>query len=335
MIRLCLALACLSILPVATRAQGRPAPARGFESKPPISTEKPPDHSREPFVIEQYFTTARFESDGTGERVIAVKARVQSDAGAQQLSQIVFPYNSASEQIDVRYVRVRKPDGKVTTVGEDAIKELIAPIARDAPAYSNCKEKHISVPALVAGDTLEYEISTRIVAPAAPGQFWFEHRFLKDSIVLDERLAVSVPASRKITLKASTSSPYQTDTANGFVTYRWKRSNLAHLPSDSSSKAPEEQVEESSGCPALHFRFLAGRSPLVCESLLRPRRIFTGNPCENPGAHPIAREPNGKNTSDLRFRIKNNSLCGHSFRHRALPAAWSSRNPCEWLRRFQ
>ncbi len=106
--RFCPALVCLAILPIAVRAQERPAPARGSESKPPISTEKPPDHSREPFVIEQYFTSVRFENDGTGERDIAVKARIQTDAGAQQLSQIVFPYNSTSEQIDVRYLRVRK-----------------------------------------------------------------------------------------------------------------------------------------------------------------------------------------------------------------------------------
>lgn len=241
--RFCPALVCLAILPIAVRAQERPAPARGSESKPPISTEKPPDHSREPFVIEQYFTSVRFENDGTGERDIAVKARIQTDAGAQQLSQIVFPYNSTSEQIDVRYLRVEKPDGKIATVGQDAIKELIAPIARNAPAYSDCKEKHISVPALVSGDTLEYEISTRTVTPAAAGQFWFEHRFLKDSIVLDERLAVSVPASKKITLKSSAGSPYQTETANGRITYRWKRSNLAHLPSDSSNKASEQQLE--------------------------------------------------------------------------------------------
>jgi tetratricopeptide (TPR) repeat protein/transglutaminase-like putative cysteine protease len=240
--RFCLALACLAMLPIAARAQGHSAPARGPESKPRISTEKPPDHSREPFVIEQYFTTARFENDGTGERDIAVKARVQTEAGAQQLSQIVFPYNSASEQIDVRYVRVRKVDGKITTVTHDAFKDVTASIARDARAYSDCKEKYISVPALVAGDTLEYEISTRIVAPAQ-GQFWFEHRFLKDSIVLDERLAISVPASKKIVLKSSASSPYQTETANGRITYRWKRSNLAHLPSDSSNKAPEQEVE--------------------------------------------------------------------------------------------
>lgn len=241
--RLCLALVCLCIMSAPPRAQDRPTPLRHSESKPPISAEKPSDHSREPFVIEQYFSTARFQNDGTGERDIAVKARIQTDVGAQQLSQIVFAFNSASEQIDVRYVRVRKSDGKVVTVGQDAIKELIAPIARNAPAYSDCKEKHISVPALVPGDTLEYEISKRIVAPPAPGQFWFEHRFLKDSIVLDERLEISVPATRKILLKSSANSRYQTETANGRINYRWKQSNLAHLPSDSSSKAPEPQVE--------------------------------------------------------------------------------------------
>lgn len=241
--RFFLALVCLSSLPFAARGQDVPAPLQRSESKPPISADKPRDHSREPFVIEQYFSTARFENDGTGVRDIAVKAHVQTDAGAQQLSQIVFRYNAEREQMDVRYVRVRRPDGKVTMIGEDAVKDLVAPIARDAPAYSDCKEKRISVPALVAGDTLEYEISTRIVAPPAPGQFWFEHRFLKDSLVLDERLEISVPASKKIALRSSPGSPYQTETANGRITYRWKRSNLVHLPSDSSDKLPDQQAE--------------------------------------------------------------------------------------------
>src|SRR5579862_1870550 len=242
--RLCVALTCIAMLPIVVRAQGRPATARGSESKAPISAEKPPDYSHEPFVIEQYFTTARFENDGTGKRDIAVKVRVQTDAGAQQLKQIVFAYNSASEQIDVRYVRVRGPDGKVSVAGPDAFKDLIAPIARNASAYSDCKEKQISVPALSAGDTLEYEIARRIVAPPAPSQFWFDHRFLKDSVVLDERLEVSVPASRKIILKSLPNARYETETANGRTTYRWKRSNLAYTPSDSSNKEAEQPVEE-------------------------------------------------------------------------------------------
>ncbi len=68
----------------------------------------PADYSQEPFVIEQYHTTARFENDGTSERDLAVRIRVQSDAGVQQLGELVFGYNSANEVMDVRFVRVKK-----------------------------------------------------------------------------------------------------------------------------------------------------------------------------------------------------------------------------------
>src|SRR5579872_4582863 len=53
------------------------------------------DFPQEPYVIEKYETTARFESDGTGERDISVRIHVNSDAGVQQLGELVFGFNSA------------------------------------------------------------------------------------------------------------------------------------------------------------------------------------------------------------------------------------------------
>ena len=132
--------------------------------------------------------------------------------------------------MDVRYVRVRKPDGSVVTAGPDAVKEMTAPVARDAPVYTDFKEKHVTVPDLAPGVTLEYEIVTRLVTPLAPGEFWFDHNFVKSSIVLDERLEINVPAGRKINLQSSPHSPYEMDSKDGRTIYRWKHSNLKRLP---------------------------------------------------------------------------------------------------------
>ncbi len=156
----------------------------------------PADYSQEPFVIEQYYTTARFENDGTSERDLAVRVRVQSDAGVQQLGELVFGYNSANEVMDVRFVRVKKKDGSVVTATADAVKDMTASVARDAPEYTDYKEKHVTVPSLHAGDTIEYEIATRTVTALAPGNFWFDYAFVKDAITLDERLDVNLPAGR-------------------------------------------------------------------------------------------------------------------------------------------
>src|SRR5579863_6285610 len=172
-----------------------PAPQK---TPAPAPKSPPADYSQEPFVIEQYHTTARFENDGTGERDLAVRIRVQSDAGVQQLGELVFGYNSANEVMDVRFVRVKKKDGSVVTATADAVKDMTASVARDAPEYTDYKEKHITVPSLHAGDTIEYEIVTRIVKALAPGEFWYEQNFLSSAIVLDERLEVNVPQGRAL-----------------------------------------------------------------------------------------------------------------------------------------
>jgi len=240
--RISAALLCLLSLSFSAAAQA-PTP----QPVPPASTAAPArsstDTSREPFVIEQYFTRVRYENDGTGERDLTVRIRVQNDAGAQQLGQLVFSYESENEQVNVQYVRVYKPDGVVVTAGADAIQDTAAPIAGDAPAYSDDKVKHITVPPLAAGATLEYEIATRVVKPPAPGEFWLQHNFLKSTIVLDERLEISVPESRKVNLLSSPASPYTTEQAGGRTIYRWKRSILARSIDD-SPKNDSAQKEE-------------------------------------------------------------------------------------------
>ena len=52
--------------------------------------------------------------DGTGVRDLAARIKVQSDAGVQQLGELVFGFNSANEEMDVKY------NGPALTVGFNA-----------------------------------------------------------------------------------------------------------------------------------------------------------------------------------------------------------------------
>jgi Flp pilus assembly protein TadD/transglutaminase-like putative cysteine protease len=218
---------------------GRPPPSPGAATS---QQQAPADYSQEAFVIESYATTARYENDGTGERDLRVRIRVQSDAGVQQLGELVFGFNSANEQMDVRSVRVRKADSTVVAAAPEAVKEMTATVARDAPIYTDYKEKHITVPALHTGDTLEYEIVTRLVTPLAPNEFWYEHNFLEGAIVLDERLEVNVPAGRAVNLQ-SPGFPYEKEDASGRTIYRWKRATLTHPSDEQQAKTKSKKSE--------------------------------------------------------------------------------------------
>lgn len=267
--RFCLGL-CLLYLLVVARPVSAQLDSAASATRPPAESpaaQKPTaaDYSQEPYVIEQYSTTARFENDGTSQRDLAVRIRVQSDAGVQQLGELIFGYNSGNEQMEVRTVRVHKPDGTVVNAAPDSIKEMTASVARDAPMYTDYKEKHVTVPSLHARDILEYEIATRTLTSLAPGEFWFAYNFLEDSIVLDERLEIDVPQGRAITVRspeisltngrtdyqlrvkpgsaanpASTKIAFSKSEENGRVIYHWQRANLIHPPEDEKAgKKPQ------------------------------------------------------------------------------------------------
>src|SRR5579872_2652654 len=231
-----LALVSLLVLPSATLAQTHPATSPRNRTISPASTPSSATtratgtDSHDPLIVEQYLTSARFENDGTGQSTLTVRMHVQNAAGAQQLRSLAFPYNSANQQIEVRYLRVRKVDGTVVPAASDAVKDDTPPTVRDAPAYANVKEKRIAVPALAPGDTLEYEIATRIIRPLAPGEFWFQHDFLSGEPARDERVEVSVPQNRAVIVH-SPDFPYAKTSAAGRIIYLWHRGNLRH-PSD-------------------------------------------------------------------------------------------------------
>jgi Flp pilus assembly protein TadD/transglutaminase-like putative cysteine protease len=221
-------------------AQNSPSAA----TKPATQKSQPADYSQEPFVIEQYYTTARFENDGTSERNLAVRIRVQSDAGVQQLGELIFGYNSSNEAMDVRFVRVKKKDGSVVTASSDSVKDMTATVARDAPEYTDYKEKHVTVPSLHAGDTIEYEISTRTVTALAPGNFWFDYAFVKDAITLDERLDVNLPAGRVHNFTTAPGLQDAADIAGGRETHHWRHANRTRPSAAEQAKKKSQPQPE-------------------------------------------------------------------------------------------
>lgn len=143
----------------------------------------------EPLVFEHFDTTVRMHADGTGERLTRVEVRVQSEGAARQLSLVSVSYASAYETGSIDYVRVHKADGTtVQTPASDAI-EMPAAVTREAPLYSDLKEKQLPVRSLAAGDTLEYQLHTVRTKAEAPGRFWgAEHFTVTGMVVLSETL---------------------------------------------------------------------------------------------------------------------------------------------------
>jgi len=204
-------------------------------------TDDKHDYSQESFVIEQMHSRYRFEADGTGRKETTARIRVQSEAGVQQWGQLLEGYNSANERVEIPYVRVLKGDGSVVKAGDDAVQDLSAPIEREAPVYTDYRQKHITVPGLRPGEVLEYDMVTVIHTPLAAGQFWAEYEFDKSNIDLDETLDVDVPAGRSLKLKCKAGMDPKIAEENGRRIYHWASS---HLERDDDTKDKDKKKKK-------------------------------------------------------------------------------------------
>ena len=212
-------------------------------SATPSLPERPKhDYSQEAFVIERSHSTYRFESDGTGRRETVARIRVQSEAGVQQWGQLQIGYNSANERLEVAYVRVVKADGSVVKAGEDAVQDLTAPVEREAPVYTDYRQKHITVPGLRPGEVLEYDMVTVVHTPLAANEFWAEYDFDKNNITLDEELDVDVPSDRPLKLKNKPGMDPKITETNGRRVYHWSSSHLER-EDDSNDKDKDKEKD--------------------------------------------------------------------------------------------
>jgi Tfp pilus assembly protein PilF len=192
------------------------------------------DYSHEAAVIEQLTTTIAFENDGNFSREQNTRVRVQTDPGVKAWGLLSFPYQSATQSVEVDYVRVLKADGSTVVTPADNIQDIDSEITREAPFYSDLREKHVAVKGLAQGDVLEYAAHWRTTKTLVPGQFWFAYDFHREGIVVSEKLEVKVPTGRSVKVKGPEAT--QTVTTKGsWRVYAWANTRL-HNEKDPASE---------------------------------------------------------------------------------------------------
>ena len=171
----------------------------------------------------------RYENDGAGVREISARMRIQTPAGLSKAGQLVFDYNAANEKIEIRSVKVTKPNGSVITAGPSAVQDLSAPVAREAPMYTDARQKHVTVPGLAVGDIVEYDAVITTFEPLLPGQFWQTWNFISNAVSLDEQFDLDVPRDRPLKIKASPGIDSSVHDDGNRRIYHWSTSTLIYF----------------------------------------------------------------------------------------------------------
>jgi transglutaminase-like putative cysteine protease/tetratricopeptide (TPR) repeat protein len=205
-----------------------------------VSSTKKVDHAQEAAVFERIVNRARFENDGTGVEETEAVVRIQSQAGVKEFGQLVFGYSSATEKLEIEYVRVRKPDGQVVVTPESTAQDFAPDVLKEAPMYSDYRQRHISVAALRPGDTLEYRTMTRTITPLAGANFWYQHTFPTGVVVGEDRLEIDVPKAREVKLKTPKHTPEIQDKGDRRI-YTWVIKGIE--PERDKERSDDEDVE--------------------------------------------------------------------------------------------
>jgi transglutaminase-like putative cysteine protease/tetratricopeptide (TPR) repeat protein len=209
-----------------------------------VSSPKKDDHTGEAAIFQRILNRARFENDGTSVEETEAVILIQSEAGVREFGQLVFGYSSATEKLDVEYVRVKKPDGQVIVTPESTAQDFAPDVLKEAPMYSDYRQRHISVAALRPGDTLEYRTVTRATTPLAAGNFWYQHTFPKSVVVNEDRLEIDVPKAREIKLKTPKHAPETQDNGDRRV-YTWVLKNIQPDREGKNEEADNEDEDEA------------------------------------------------------------------------------------------
>ena len=111
----------------------------------------------------------RYAPDGTYVKETSTVVRLQSEAAVRQYGVLHILYASNTEQVEILYVRVRKPDGTAENTPLEDAQAVPVETTRQAPMYSDINEKQIPIRSLGVGDRLEFSGECMRLKAQVPG----------------------------------------------------------------------------------------------------------------------------------------------------------------------
>lgn len=200
------------------------AQSLGAQRNQAMPTSEKPKPKQPALVVESLRKISNFQSDGTGVQDYTGVFHVLQESALKNLAVLVFGYSNESETIDVDYVRVRKADGAVILTPPESIQDLSAAVTRQAPIYSDAREKHIAVKGLSVGDILEFHIRRIIKKDEIPGQIWLSIESPFADVVKEQIDQVSLPIDKAYQTVCHGKDP-EVLIEGGRRILRWKQSN--------------------------------------------------------------------------------------------------------------
>jgi hypothetical protein len=155
----------------------------------------PADYTDDDYIYLLDDGVVRFEADGRGTRTYRQVIQVLTQDGAEAWGEQSFSYSSGSERLTINWIRVLKPTGEVISAQPAHEQESLAPVAFDAPVYSDQKVRRVTLSGVAPGTLVDWSYTIERLKPIVPNDFYSAWSVTTGLLTRRSRLILDVPAS--------------------------------------------------------------------------------------------------------------------------------------------
>jgi len=199
----------------------------------------PADHQGDDFVYLLDDGVVRFEADGRGVRTYRQIVQILTREGAERWGEQTFGYTGGDERLTVNWIKVVRPDGTVISDKPTHEQESLAPVALEAPVYSDAKVRRVSIGGIAPGTLLDFSWSTERLKPVLARDFYTGWRVTTGVLVRRSRLILDVPASLTPRLhEENWQGPRPVETVGGRRVYTWATNDVQPIEAEPFAASP-------------------------------------------------------------------------------------------------
>jgi transglutaminase-like putative cysteine protease len=223
-----------ALLIAAAAAAGAQAPKITPSGDPSVRDDSiyklvvnPKDYADQRYVYLLDDGVVRFEADGSGTRTYRQVLQILTPEGAEAWGEQSFGYSTNREKLTINWVRVLDSTGKVISSKPVHEQESLAPVAMEAPVYSDEMIHRVSLGGVAPGTIVDYSYTVETLKPLIPGDYFTSWSMLTGLQTQRSRFILDLPErvdpriiERHLTFKRTES------VSKGRRTYVWATQNL-------------------------------------------------------------------------------------------------------------
>ncbi|MGB9735469.1 MAG: DUF3857 domain-containing transglutaminase family protein [bacterium] len=156
--------------------------------------------------------------------------KILNKRGVNDYCEVVLPYSTEYQKIEILDAKTITPDGKVLKPGKKAINDVTPPFIVSAPIYSDVKYRTITMPGCTPDATIEYQVMITTIKPYMENNFFDSDRLQTSDPIDLSVYELSFPKDIKFDYRQyNFKTPPSITEKNNRVVYTWELKNIPQI----------------------------------------------------------------------------------------------------------